>query len=508
QPEGCSNTHTGIVLSDPNAPTVDAGNPQTICQGEEVTLTANNPDNAIINWDKNVNDNTPFKPTETTTYTVTANLAGCITSDQVTVTVNNTPNLIITNPDPICPLTRIDITNPSLTLNSTSLGINNYFTNSNATTNVLDPTNIGQGTYYVVTTTPQGCRDTASITVIESAMQEIIIKGNNNELTNNQINTSSFDNTDFGNVEVVNGLSSRVFWIVNNGSCQLSVGTINSDNNDFEVTQVINSTLGSGDSTSFEITFNPNTLGIINSSISITNDDNNQSPFTFNVAGNSFENNNIIVEGNNEVLVNGQTSISSTNNTYFGNIELNDEEISKTFWIINNGISDIVINSITINQELFTISSIDSLIIPGGDSTSFTIEFEPELGIHESTISINNSSNTFTFNVKAEVYEISEVLEIYGGFSPDNNGQNDTWIIKNIELFPENSVKIFNRWGNLVWTSSNYDNETNVWKGESNQGIKVGNQLPDGTYFYIINYKDANGIDQTRSGYVLITTNR
>ena len=45
-------------------------------------------------------------------------------------------------------------------------------------------------------------------------------------------------------------------------------------------------------------------------------------------------------------------------------------------------------------------------------------------------------------------------------------------------------LKIFNRWGSLVYASSDYKNE---WGGEANQGVKVigdGQGLPDGTYFY------------------------
>lgn len=70
-------------------------------------------------------------------------------------------------------------------------------------------------------------------------------------------------------------------------------------------------------------------------------------------------------------------------------------------------------------------------------------------------------------------------------YSPNGDDQNDKWEIENIDLYP-NKVKIFNRWGSLVFMMDNYDNS---WNGKSNQGIvpsQGDNILPSGTYFYII----------------------
>lgn len=73
-------------------------------------------------------------------------------------------------------------------------------------------------------------------------------------------------------------------------------------------------------------------------------------------------------------------------------------------------------------------------------------------------------------------------LKFYSGLTPNGDGSNDIWYVDNIEQFPENNVKIFNRWGDLVWERENYNNEDDkVWKGTN----KEGKDLPDGTYFYI-----------------------
>jgi gliding motility-associated-like protein len=73
-------------------------------------------------------------------------------------------------------------------------------------------------------------------------------------------------------------------------------------------------------------------------------------------------------------------------------------------------------------------------------------------------------------------------LKFYSGLTPNGDGDNDVWYVDNIEDFPVNNVKIFNRWGDLVWEQENYSNEEDkIWKGTN----KAGKDLPDGTYFYI-----------------------
>lgn len=69
-------------------------------------------------------------------------------------------------------------------------------------------------------------------------------------------------------------------------------------------------------------------------------------------------------------------------------------------------------------------------------------------------------------------------------FTPNNDGVNDFFVIKNIEQYPNNKILIFNRWGNKVWEAGPY---LNNWDGTCEFGITIGgNDLPVGTYFYII----------------------
>jgi gliding motility-associated-like protein len=86
------------------------------------------------------------------------------------------------------------------------------------------------------------------------------------------------------------------------------------------------------------------------------------------------------------------------------------------------------------------------------------------------------------------------VLDIPNLFSPNGDGVNDFFEIFNLETYPKTSVIIFNRWGNKVWESDDYQNN---WDGTSDKG----NALTDGTYFYIIN---VGGSDKVYKGDINI----
>ena len=77
------------------------------------------------------------------------------------------------------------------------------------------------------------------------------------------------------------------------------------------------------------------------------------------------------------------------------------------------------------------------------------------------------------------------------GYSPNGDGMNDTFEIKGLyDIFENFELKIFNRYGTLIYQGNN---NTPEWDGTSTEGINnVGSQLPSGTYFYILNLNDAN----------------
>ena len=75
------------------------------------------------------------------------------------------------------------------------------------------------------------------------------------------------------------------------------------------------------------------------------------------------------------------------------------------------------------------------------------------------------------------------VLFIPEGFSPNGDNTNDKFVIEGIQG-KKISMSIFNRWGNEVYQNDDYQNQ---WDGTATKGVHFGNQLPDATYYYLIN---------------------
>lgn len=100
------------------------------------------------------------------------------------------------------------------------------------------------------------------------------------------------------------------------------------------------------------------------------------------------------------------------------------------------------------------------------------------------------SSEGCTANGQVEVK--TQILS-YDLVSQNGDGNNDFWIIDCIEMFPNNNVKIFNRAGVKVYEANHYDNQDVKFDGDGKNGFyPLGTQLPDGTYFYIIDKRDGS----------------
>ena len=94
----------------------------------------------------------------------------------------------------------------------------------------------------------------------------------------------------------------------------------------------------------------------------------------------------------------------------------------------------------------------------------------------------------------------SPTLIIPQFLSPNGDGDNDTWVVLNLPFYPNNKLKIFNRWGNEVYSAEPYLND---WSGSSNISFSIGQStLPSGTYFFVLDvYGDRSLL---RSSYIEI----
>ena len=83
-------------------------------------------------------------------------------------------------------------------------------------------------------------------------------------------------------------------------------------------------------------------------------------------------------------------------------------------------------------------------------------------------------------------------------FTPDNDGVHDVWELNNIDqVYPNNRVTVYNRWGNKLYESTEGDYDGRPWDGNYN-----GTPLPVASYYYVIEYND--GTTQNTQGNVSI----
>jgi gliding motility-associated-like protein len=116
----------------------------------------------------------------------------------------------------------------------------------------------------------------------------------------------------------------------------------------------------------------------------------------------------------------------------------------------------------------------------------------------------NNVNNVFMWHVSngtcADSARVSilrndddciDTLELPTGFSPNGDELNPAYVIHGIDKYPYNTFKVFNRWGNEVYSKENYRNlpfNQADWYGQNNDG----KDLPEGTYFVILIIKNSD----------------
>ena len=110
----------------------------------------------------------------------------------------------------------------------------------------------------------------------------------------------------------------------------------------------------------------------------------------------------------------------------------------------------------------------------------FVNEAENFLGLDQKMV-ISNFSN-----YQDDIFSLSSLspdIKVPNGISVNGDGLNDVLVIDNIDLYPNHNLSIFNRWGDLVFDASPYENN---WEGQSNQSGGGDKKLVPGTYFYVL----------------------
>ncbi len=161
------------------------------------------------------------------------------------------------------------------------------------------------------------------------------------------------------------------------------------------------------------------------------------------------------------------------------------------------------------NTQIICPPETAQLIATGGN----TYEWTPASYITFTTIPDPYVSplNTTTYSVQitnewgcktslsTEVAVVCDTLLVPTGFSPNNDGVNDGYIIDGIGNYPGNKLWVYNRWGKLVYKAHDYNNS---WDAVGNvSGVSMGQKVPSGTYYFIL---DLNDQSKPRAGYLII----
>ena len=90
--------------------------------------------------------------------------------------------------------------------------------------------------------------------------------------------------------------------------------------------------------------------------------------------------------------------------------------------------------------------------------------------------------------------------------TPNGDGKNEFLWINGVDRIPNNSLKIFNRWGVAIYEGTGYNNQNNVFDGRSKgrSTLSADDYVPAGVYFYIFEYQN-NQENITDSGYIYVS---
>ncbi|MBC9797355.1 gliding motility-associated C-terminal domain-containing protein [Sinomicrobium weinanense] len=133
-------------------------------------------------------------------------------------------------------------------------------------------------------------------------------------------------------------------------------------------------------------------------------------------------------------------------------------------------------------------------VLPGDETGELqvraTVLFREDY-VNVARLSTSDPRDTDETNNRAEAATSPRCLTVYNLFSPNEDGNNDTFRIDCIENYPENQLRVYNRYGNLVFKQKGYDNS---WKGSSNikNTISRNGMLPVGTYYYVLDLGDGS----------------
>lgn len=492
-----------IFIDVGTALTPDAGADTDICAGQSHTLLASGGVN--YNWDQGLGSgaNHIVTPASTTTYTVNVDDgAGCSGSASVTITVNPNPMADAGANITIC---EGEVANLSASGGTTYTWDNGLGSGQNQAVSPSTTT-----TYIVTVADGNNCTDTDDVIVIVNALPSVlasadqtICQGESASISGNGSGVSDFtwiddqSNSYVGQNQSVSPSVTTTYYLngTNTNNCTAVDSLIIYVN---ELPQIDTSSIqvtpgnclnGGGTISGIAIIGTPSYTYLWNdglNNVGNTIDVGNLNPGTFNLT---------VTDGN------GCSNLTEVEVSFtdLSNVLAQDDSTStypNTMVTINAYVND--------TGDISTITIIDN---PMNGTASYLgageFEYTPDLGyigtdslIYEicdpvCTSQCDRATIYFTVNDELDVI-------IPNGFTPNGDGYNDTFVILNLEQYPENTIVIFNRWGDKVFAAEPYLND---WDGNS-AGAKLkitGDQVVDGTYYFVL---DLGNGDDLINGFI------
>jgi gliding motility-associated-like protein len=179
------------------------------------------------------------------------------------------------------------------------------------------------------------------------------------------------------------------------------------------------------------------------------------------------------------------------------------DQFSQTFTITVNSVPAVTISS----DKGASISKgeVVHLTAAGGSTYAWTNADGIVSGQQTSVLEVRPMTNT-TYEVTATsaagcsstaAFDIAVIadfrVDATNVLTPNGDGKNDKWVIRNLDSYPDNEVSVFDRSGRMVYHRVNYSND---WDGTLN-----GSPLSEGTYYYILKI---SGTSKIAKGYITI----
>ena len=158
-------------------------------------------------------------------------------------------------------------------------------------------------------------------------------------------------------------------------------------------------------------------------------------------------------------------------------LTIEDQEITDTFYMQPG---DLTTMSGPDNFESYSWTPVTNLSYYNGQNATYSGD--------QSMVFTVNSTNSNGCERSDNVWVFVIRLTVPTGFSPNNDGNNDRFVIPELSNINDAHLIVFNRWGNIVFESTAYQND---WDGTCQEKSCLGNGiLPEGTYFYSLDVND------------------